>query len=73
MGMNKYTYEIKEQKSTEEPRNRGSYTEDERARMYKALDTWHDIAEHWGTKITLWHNDRLVSSYDQRPIEEREQ
>ena len=65
-------YEIKEQKGTEEPRSRGRYGEHEKTALYDALDTWHDSADYNHTKITVWHNGRIFSSYDQRPKEDRE-
>ena len=65
-------YEIKEQRGTEEPRSRGTYSENERTSLYKDLDVWHDSADYHGTKITVWHNGRVFSSYDRRPIGERD-
>jgi len=65
-------YQIKEQRGTEEPRLRATYDEGERMQMYDDLDTWHDSADYNHTKITVWHNGRMFSSYDRRPKEGRE-
>ena len=65
-------YQIKEQKGTEEPRLRATYDEGERTQMYDALDAWHDSADMCNTKVTVWHNGRIFSSYDRRPKEHRE-
>ena len=63
------SWDIRETKNgTLESKSVGVYMEDENDRLWKDWDMWLDVAEGSKSRMQLFHNGVIRSTYDRREV-----
>ena len=60
-------YQIKEETKSGQVRNLGTYGENEDFDRGEDWVIWKILAEDSESKVTMWHNGDIISTYNQLP------